>query len=299
MDGVWYVVGVMAFLVGMMGKKYIWPTKSPSSSPKLSATSSNTYPDSGDLMTELRDKWTRPLPSLPVHVDIPRLARKITVYSSTSSSRSTNTSNKHPVLVRQPTDQQLLQSPSSSTSTESDSMVIKELIRTLSRQLGEPTSQQENIDSHFMDYFSKTADPSQALAEFLEAIVGHDSHTARVLKACNQSVLAPGVLKLKFAIGNYFPYKDARGSWRIEIVVGPNWVTVEHLKKEKSFDESPQNYFEFTWSLKLIFDTDVQVLRDIELFVDDATLSDEMNPQTKKKVYSVLKPYFRTNDLIL
>lgn len=134
-------------------------------------------------MTELKDKWTRPLVSLPVHVDIPRLARKITIYSSTSNSSSST--NKQPVLISR---------EEAETDAASDNLVIKDLIKTISQQLGEPPEQQQNIDSKFMDYFGKTADPSQALAEFLENVVGHNSNTARVLKACNQSVLAPGVL---------------------------------------------------------------------------------------------------------
>lgn len=144
-------------------------------------------------MTELRDKWSRPLVALPVHVDIPRLARKITVYSSNAPSSSVANNNKQPVLLQR-------EEGATEADATTDNLVIKELLRTLSKQLDESPEQQEKIDTKFLEYFSKTADTSQALAEFLEMVVLHDSRTSRVLKACNQSVLAPGVLVISLPI---------------------------------------------------------------------------------------------------
>eukprot|EP00026_Physarum_polycephalum_P009233 Phypoly_transcript_09347.p1 GENE.Phypoly_transcript_09347~~Phypoly_transcript_09347.p1 ORF type:complete len:279 (-),score=43.48 Phypoly_transcript_09347:168-1004(-) len=274
--GVWYMFAVLAVMVGVISKKYLFGT------PTSTRLRSNSYPVAGDLMTEIRDKWKRPLETLPVHVDIPRLARKISIYTvSPDKSKQVVLTTQDDLPGGEPT---------------SDNHIIKELIKTLSKHLGEPATQQESIDSNFMEYFKRTADPSLALADFLSTVVGHDSLTAGVLKACNQSVLAPGVLKLKFAIGNYYPYKDARGTWRIEVVVGPDWVSVEHLKREKSFDETPHHYFEFGWSMKLTFDREMQVLRGTELFIDDHKLSDTMSSSTKKKVREVFKPFLRPGE---
>src|SRR4051794_4786980 len=35
------------------------------------------------LLLDMKDKWTRPLTKLPVNVDIPRLARKMSIYDET------------------------------------------------------------------------------------------------------------------------------------------------------------------------------------------------------------------------
>jgi hypothetical protein len=276
--GVWYVLAVVALVVGVFSKRYLF---SKSTAQLSEGGHKGSYPKAGDLMTEVRDKWKRPLAALPVHVDIPRLARKISVFTVSANNSK-----------------QCVLSQDDLTSNEpNDNQVIKGLIRVLSKHLGEPETQQENIDTQFMEYFKRTADPSLALSDFMSGVVGSESLTACVLKACNQSVLAPGVLKLKFAVGNHYPYKDARGSWRIEVVIGHDFVTVEHLKSEKSFDESPQHYFEFSWSLKLTFDRDLQDLRNTTLHIDDTNLSDSMSPKTKKKVYEVLKPFFRPNGI--
>ncbi len=54
-------------------------------------------------------------------------------------------------------------------------------------------------------------------------------------------------------------------------------VSVEHLKREKSFDETPAQYFEFEWSLKLTFDRDLRVLRVCYFFLF-SLLSIALNP---------------------
>jgi len=276
-------------VVGVVSKQYWWPQSKPTRSyqqRKKVATNDLSYQQlPGDLLTEVGDKWKRPLHNLPVHVDIPRLARKISIYTAPSPS------SKEPVLIGK--DDVNASNNDKSSAAHNDNLVMKDLILTLAKHLGETDTQQDNIDSNFLAYFKKTADPSQALADFLASIVGAESQTAKVLKACNQSVLAPGVLKLKFAIGNHYPYKDSRGSWRIEIVVGPDWVTVEHMKREKSFDDTPQNYFEFSWALKLTFDKNMENLQETELYIDDATLGDSMNTTIKQKVYDILSPWFK------
>lgn len=132
----------------------------------------------GALLDEVGNKWRRPLKELPVNVDIPRLARKITIFTSVSS---------HKEVVHTP-EESVGESPHDETSG------IKDLLVALSKHLGEPASQQYNIESNFGEYFKKTADAAHALADFLEEIVGSDSTTAKVLKACNQSIIAPGVL---------------------------------------------------------------------------------------------------------
>lgn len=184
---------MVALVVGVISKKYLWKTNT---SPR-SSTSIVGYPDSGDLLTELRDKWKRPVEALPVHVDIPRLARKITIYTATSQD-----STKHPVLATTHDDL----AASGDHPPTNDNQVIREVIRTLSKHLGEPENQQEKIDTRFPEYFKRTADPSLALQDFMSDVVGHDSLTLGVLKACNQSVLAPGVLVCPFLFIYYTFY---------------------------------------------------------------------------------------------
>lgn len=182
MDTVWYMLGMLAIVVGV---KYWWDSNNPPPrSQKKVASNELAYKQlPGELITEIDDKWKRPLPKLPVHVDIPRLARKINVYSATSSA-------KEAVLIGKEdndgTPNDIVQ--------HNDNMVVKDLIISIATHMGESTEQIENIKTNFAECYKKTGDPSQALADLLANVVGHESRTAKVLKACNQSILAPGVL---------------------------------------------------------------------------------------------------------
>ncbi len=180
MDATWYILGIFVVFVGFVSKRY-W-------SPSNSHSPANIYPIPGDLLSELRDKWKKPVESLPVSVDIPRLARKISIYKATENNNDTH---KEPILLGR---DDIATTNNDTTSERHEHVVIKDLITTLAQQLGEPTAHQQSIDERFSEFLKRSADPSQALGEFLEKVVGHHSPTTRVLKACNQSVLAPGVL---------------------------------------------------------------------------------------------------------
>merc|ERR1712125_308402 len=88
---------------------------------------------------------------------------------------------------------------------------------------------------------------------------------------CNQSMLAPTVVRMKERIGTHWPYKDQRGEWKIIInKENDSLISVTHIKKEVSWESNSlfeSQHFQFTWSLR----------RDFE-FVD--TVSDE----TKAKI---------------
>ena len=58
--------------------------------------------------------------------------------------------------------------------------------------------------------------------------MGENNRVMGVLKCCNQSVLAPAVLRLKSSIGSAFPYKDIRGGWRIFVHINTDQVVIQH-----------------------------------------------------------------------
>jgi hypothetical protein len=65
----------------------------------------------------------------------------------------------------------------------------------------------------------------------------------RLLKTCNQEILAPAVLRLKLHIHRHLQYKDLRGQWHIAIELKPNGhMLVSHNKREQSSD-SVRTYF--------------------------------------------------------
>jgi len=217
-------------------------------------------------------------------VDIPRLARKISIYSDGDVVLSAHSDDC--VLV-------IGSSAPLQEGTKQEYIIIRDIILTLSRVLGEPEVQQDNIIARFPSFFG-TGDPSLSLNDFLEQVVGADSKVVHVLKGCNQSILAPGVLKLKFTVGNAYPFKDMRGSCRIDVHVEDNQICITHLKRERSFEDDPAEYFEFEWSLKLIYDKDMTCLQEAVLHIDDLSFGARMPAKQKDKIREVMINFSRS-----
>jgi len=234
----------------------------------------------GDLKTEIHMKWSRPVRTLPVHVDVPRLARKMAIYGD-------NTRNN--ILHAAKDTEEVSKTMDAQTQ---DQYIIRDIILTLSIHLGEPREQQKHIESKFNEFFGP-GDTSVALREYMEQVVGDGSKVIAVLKACNQSILAPGVLKLKFSVGNQFPFKDMRGSWRIDIIVDTDKVTVIHSKRERSFEDNPSDYFEFGWSLAMVFDKEVSDLLETLLFIEDISYGCDVQNDKKVKIRESMKSFIR------
>lgn len=197
------VVMVAAFVFSLLfvvyiARKYIWPGKTPPPQAKLpppttSPTTTRRYEfdTTTDLLKEISTKWQKPYHTLPVHVDIPRLAKKIVIYGDGQV-----------VHKAQEDDTCNISSGNLLDLTRQDS-TIKEIILTLSKWLGDPQEQQESISTKYSSFFG-SGDPSLSLNEFIEQVVGVDSNVVKVLKACNQSILAPGVLVSMFSRATFF-----------------------------------------------------------------------------------------------
>jgi hypothetical protein len=272
---------VSIVVVAYVTHKYYW--KQDSEKPATSLTTGRRYEFEvgADLHKEISTKWERPYHTLPVHVDIPRLAKKIAIYSNG-------------VVVHGPPDEDLSASLGSSGGLFPPAprveSTIRDIMTVLSRLLGEPTEKQDAITTHYSKFFMG-GDPSLSLTEFIDNVVGPTSKVVNVLKSCNQSILAPGILKLKVAVGNQYPFKDVRGSWRIDVHVSSEHVTVTHLKRERSFEDDSAEYFEFDWSLKLVFSSDVSRLEDVILHIDELTYGDRMESSKRKKIRDVMNKF--------
>lgn len=66
---------------------------------------------------------------------------------------------------------------------------------------------------------------------FLERYFGDDSKTVAVLKACNQSIMAPAVTQLKKALLEKLNYKDVAGGWTVHVRCFKDEIVVAHRKK--------------------------------------------------------------------
>lgn len=234
----------------------------------------------GNLAESIQTRWEKPFQSLPVNVDIPRLVRKISVLSNGNRVFSVNED-----TIPDPT--------LSPGNPRQETVIIRDFLLTLSSALGDSIERRETMNYRFVEFFGRSGDASVFLLDFLDKVVGGESSVVKVLKACNQSILAPGILKLKFGVGNHYPFKDVRGSWHIVVDVFPDSVCVTHTKYEKSMDDLPNMYFEFNWSMKIAFDRDLTHVTGSSLFIDGVQFGDGVPPKTREKIQHVMKKFIR------
>jgi len=239
---------------------------------------------STDLEADIREKWSKPLSTLPVHIDIPRLAKKIKVLRFHDPKSSSTLF-------------------SASEDTENSPQLILGIFLAVSQQFetppfdhstGHPSPSLPSLmESKFPDYFTNPLETSICLFDFMHQVVGAESKTVKVLKACTQSLLAPAVLKLKFSVGSKFPFRDKRGSWniRVEFVEAEQLIKVIHCKEETSFDDSVEGFFGFRWSLCITFDRDVTEVVGASLFIEGVRISPEMPPDKVSTLESLMHPY--------
>lgn len=45
----------------------------------------------------------------------------------------------------------------------------------------------------------------------------------------------------------HIPYKDVKGTWAVQIILTPAFVTVVHRKKEQAVSAAPEEFFEFEY----------------------------------------------------
>ena len=123
---------------------------------------------SKDWLKDIRDIWNRGFESLPVHSDVPRLARKMRIVDSDGS---------------------VLQN-----GRDCGSVTVQELVLQLLVVLSEKVETAEFVETlqaHYREYVKEEGDFSQQLLTYLREVVG-TSNVGRILKACHQRVIFPG-----------------------------------------------------------------------------------------------------------
>lgn len=76
-----------------------------------------------------------------------------------------------------------------------------------------------------------------------------ESRTCRVLKTVQQEVVSAAYDQLRKIVYTQFPFKDVRKSWKIQVEIGTERVTVMHRKSEQSHAAEPSK----TWSFEVLY----------------------------------------------
>eukprot|EP01095_Lingulamoeba_sp_RSL-Kostka_P000832 TRINITY_DN110_c0_g4_i1.p1 TRINITY_DN110_c0_g4~~TRINITY_DN110_c0_g4_i1.p1 ORF type:complete len:293 (+),score=75.62 TRINITY_DN110_c0_g4_i1:213-1091(+) len=222
--------------------------------------------------------WQRKIEDLSIHMDLPRLGHKISIYKNGSIIEENNNNNN---------------------STKSE--VVFFLCTTLVEQLGESEEFISEITDNFYhdDYVHKdgSGDVSQQLLRFLVAMIHPESKTERVLKLCHQKMVFPAFYSIKNKIFDELPFKDQRGTWFINIYINDDddTVTVVHSKRQiaKNTEYGQEEEFSFRWELicHLVGDT-LEELEDQEIRIAEVKIREDVSKSRKKEINQLFEKNF-------
>lgn len=162
---------------------------------------------------------------------------------------------------------------------------------------GQPKA--EKIEREYYKYIPGNLDPTDArdisreLNRFLKEVVEEDSPTVRILKACNQAIIAPAVIELTLNIQKKISFKDG-GGWRIRIAVVEDRVIVTHWKRQKHVAKHGEvELFEFfEWELSLEFDARVEKIINFRFSLSEIHFKNLATIDQRNEIISILNSYF-------
>lgn len=182
-------------------------------------------------ISDSQNIWSRNLSDLSVHMDLPRLGPRITLFHEDEE-----------VIFSQPTDSKMER--------------IKLLLIEIAKLAHEDDQLISDLETKFYDHINKegAGDASQQLSHYLTAVIPKDSKIERVLKLCHQKMVFPAFYCIKTKIFDKLPFKDYRGTWDVKIVFLNDNVLVQHSKIQVSKDmpaAGEDEEFKFRWCLNL------------------------------------------------
>lgn len=130
--------------------------------------------------------------------------------------------------------------------------------------------------------------------KFLTEVLRDDSVTGKILKACNQSIIAPAVIELTLNVSPLLSFKDG-GGWRIQIAISEDIVQVIHFKKQNHVPRPNEiQQFFFEWKLTLTFDKKAESIIDFSFKLSHLEFTDpSLSEGRKSEVKQILEDYFQ------
>lgn len=229
------------------------------------------------LEGDILKTWSRPRNKLAVTVDLPRLVRKISVFNS-----------QNEVLFN-----------GSEPLTEGDSpsrfsnitiyRKMSQLFVVLAQSLSE---NHDGVEEFIEAKMSEEGDSASLLDRLFDQFFPEENRITKLLKLCNQSIMAPAVIRLKQQMNDSFPYKDDRGRWTIEIRLRDDAsVVVTHFKREISWESSEdydRQHFSFRWNLSISTDPSLSLVESASMSIDQLSFVETVAEETRREILSAL-----------
>jgi len=264
------------------------------------------------------DIWKRPLDMLPLDVDLPRLAARVSVEDHRTCDEALllcpdpNEKEGDPALqkperavnidlrakpVGPGASNAAIEAMNAATvrAAKKSYRAVCELLYEVMWVLGGGREKAEAAKKRYMEEFPEDCDiavQKTAFKAYLSEVFGEDTPAGRCLKAVNQAIIAPGN---KEALINLLPgifFKDSQQRpWEVVIRVFDDYVEVSHQRGQCSLDNRPEVAFTFLLETAFVFDKELQNMTDAHLYVDEYAFG----PKATEAIKSQYTPLFNNH----
>jgi len=254
--------------------------------------------DRRDLLQSTRRIWNRGLESLPVVIDLPRLAKYVQVIDHRGGggggSYVPEKFSSHPLETNLDHEDLFFVLSSLVSALEADPQKTLLLLRHCLLE-----------DSIECKEFSRYGEV-QGLRWFLQKELGENSRTVHVLKAINQSIIAPAVTDLQMKLWEQLPFRDGGpNSWQVEVHIHDEFISISHSKLQRQLEVVQQDEhetkktdaivaeFQFRWRFEMTFNKHMNDMESVRLEItefstNDASHSERLN-DLFEKCFSLVK----------
>jgi len=280
---------------------------------QIAALASPSRPDWRKQTTEI---WQRPFERLPLDVDLPRLAARVTL----EDHRTCDAELLLPVDPNEKEGDPAFQKPERTASLDlrqksgiqagpnatvmnaattgaakKSYRAVCELLYEIIFLFGGGREKADAAKKKFMDDISEDSDltvQKPLLRAFLADVIGEDTPAGRVLRSVNQAIIAPGN---KEALVNLLPgvfFKDSQARpWEVVIRVFDDHTEVSHMRGQCNLDSRPETAFTFLLETAFVFNKDITEMTEAHIYVDEYAFG----PQTSEACKAQFSKLFDAN----
>jgi len=218
--------------------------------------------------------WSRPISELPVHLDLPRLGRKIRIIE-----------NGRPVFDKMTT--KIIEENHREIVFQF-LKILADILQHISGQENEQNELLEIIEEKYYHHIKTEGDMSQQLLSFFKEEIPEQDHLIKLLKLCHQKMVFPGYYYLKSFLFEKETFKDKRGSWNVIITFleSERRIHIQHFKVQQSKvlvnEKRPE--FEFTWRLTFTMDFNFDEIIELDVKILSLFIHPAITEKRKKEI---------------
>lgn len=237
-----------------------------------------------DWRMKTSEIFSRPTTELPIHKDLPRLAKKV-IFAD------------HRATLDSP-DNRLPPDPVSPLEATADADVpiydaVVDFMWKAAFILCGGRKAADDLRNSFKEVIKADVAldvQSGALKDFVAGL-GEEHPVARLLKAVNQSIPAPANIEVHTKIMQSLLFKDSQKKpWNVFVHVEDGLVTVEHVRVQTNLNQQDvASFFEFTLVTRLVFDIELSALIGSDVFVKGYEFADTTTPDKKQSLEKIFK----------